>query len=451
MLIAGLRGKCSDTRFDVTPAAWLRLVKYLGQFDSDPSLARPGKLAGMHQLEIAIALTSGTARLLDNWPHNFHALLARARGAFPLTTSINQAFGSLYRAIYCDLDEPHFDFLRIAFEDYLHDHWFGLLGRRNRRLDPLTIAAHPQKSLHAMAKEVNTGKTIVRYLASAGVIRGSMVRHQSGRVTWAIPTDEMVRAKNCVDDGMSMRYAVAYLGISRHRVRELLDAGLLQVWVRRASGGSSNWLISRTSASYLASLGLMAQKIDHPASTCIELAKLLKTWRLRRDEFPALVRAIASMTIVPIGRSITTPGLGGVLLVVGEAHAWLDGYRATESTWMSVNCAAKMLGLKQQVAYELVARRLLVSETSQVGARKCCRIHKNAIEFFRLNFVSLAQIAIAHDKTARQMLATINVTPICGPLIDGARQYFYLRRDVESLLNGYPIFVSIPFQKGDMQ
>lgn len=418
-----------EGRATMRPTTWLRLVKYLGPFDADPLTRRPGQARGLHQLPVSLALASGAANLLADWPANFERLLTRIRAAAPSATHIAEAFGSLYHVLYHDLNEPALAFLREGFEAYLHDNWFGLLGRRNRRLRPETVARHPHRPAQAIAQAANTGKTAIRHLASAGVIRGRVIQHLSGRTTWAIPDGEASLAAACKADSLTLRQTAELLGIGRKRVRELIDAGLLRVWINPGRTGAAAWWLSRTDVDRLVGLASPTGQVDKMLD-CIELTTVLRTWRLQDGELPALVRALLSNELGIAGRAEANRGLGGLLFAVPLLRTWFDAHRAKKQSWMSVDCAASLLGLKQQVAYELVKRGLLVADLRD-GIR---RVHRDAVEVFRAAYVSLSDIARIHGKTPRQMLTQLVAKPVCGPTADGARQYFYKREDVEAAL-----------------
>lgn len=432
VLICGLRGERGKWPFDLDAGAWIRLVKYLGQFDAAPATAHPGQVAGLHEIEKAIALTTGAASLLADWPRGFHAFLVRQRAAFPSATHIGDAFGTLYRVLYRELATPDFDFLRLAFEEYLRENWFGLLGRRNRRLSPPTVARHPRKPLHAIAQEAGAGKAIVRHLARAGAIRADAVRHQSGRTTWSVPDEEALRVTTYVADRITVREASVLLAISRPRVRELIDAGMLDVRIQRTDARAATWLLSRSSVERLGRMWTISDASDNgTARPQILFSKLLRTWMLRTGEFPAMVSAIAAGVLRPLGRTQPKGGLGSVVLPEDEVHEWLRARRISVDTWVSIDAAAKLLGIKQQVAYELAARGMLAATVASDDAEGHRRVHRDAIDAFRRTYMSLAEIAKARGTSPRHILKLVTATPVCGPSVDGARQYFYHRADVE--------------------
>lgn len=415
---------------------WVRLVKRLGQLRSVSVRLRTGQMAGLRHLERAIKVADATAYVLAEWPTHFRDMLDSWRDNAPQAAGIGSAFGRVCRVLYRELSSPCFQFLRIAFEDYLHDNWFGLLGRRHRRLSRSTTANHPCKPARSIAEQAGTSKAVVRRLARAGVILGRESCQASGRVTWAIPEAEASRVSSCVEDRLNLRDAAYLLGLSRPRVRELIDAGLLQAWVKRSNAGASTWWLSRTSANELIDIWSCATDVgDGSDAIYVSLGSVLRTWQLQGDEFPALIRAIRAMELTAVRATSGRTGISALLLNANRAQAWLDRHRCSQSDWVSIDVAAGRLGLKQQVAYDIVARGLLPALEMGEGARRGRRVHPDGIQRFRNSYVALSEIAHVRGTSPRALRSTISATPVCGPAIDGARQYFYRRVDVADVLS----------------
>jgi len=421
---------CRRTRSNEEVLEWLRLVKYLGPFLADPWCRRPGQTGGLHRLPEAMALVEATAYLLDNWPMNFDALLHRVRSCEPRATHLAHAFGRLYRVLYRDLDGEVFDPLREAFERYLNEHWFGLLGRRNRRLQPCTVSGHPQQATKTVARDAGVGAAAVRHLEGSGSIITYSTRHVSGRVTRAVSTSEAVRIEGIRQDSVTLRHAAALLRISRQRVRELIDAGLVHAWIDRRQTRAATWWLSKADMARLAAIG-------EPTGTTgrgqgwIDLASVLKTWRLAGDEFASMARALVENELTARRLLCQPSGMGTIEMPISQLRNWRRAFREAHQISLSVDGAARRLGLKQQVAYELVARGMI--ECSVEG--RCRRISHKAIGDFRDTYISLAELANAYSMRPRRMVALLACRPTCGPGVDGARQYFYRRADLALALN----------------
>ena len=428
--LVGLHGRlqlgletCRRTGCNERVLEWLRLVKYLGPFLSDPWCRHPGQASGLHRLPEAMALVEATACLLDNWPLNFDALLHRARSCEPQTTHLAQAFGRLYRVLYRDLDGEAFDPLREQFEHHLNEHWFGLLGRRNRRLQTRTVSCHPQRATKAVARDAGVGAAAVRHLAGSGSIIAHTKQHASGRVTRVVSSSEAARVEELKRDSVTLRQAAVLLRIGRRRVRELIDAGLVHAWIDRRQTQAATWWLCKADMVRLASIG-------EPTGTTarcqgwIDLSTVLKTWRLASDEFASISRALLANELLARRPVCQPSGMGTIEMPIDQLCNWRRTFREEHQLSLSVDGAAKRLGIKQQVAYELVERGMIKSSVEG----RCRRISREAIGDFRDTYISLAELAASHSMRPRRMLASLACPPVCGPGIDGARQYFY-RRD----------------------
>ncbi|MNN77243.1 hypothetical protein D3C81_1936920 [compost metagenome] len=104
---------------------------------------------------------------------------------------------------------------------------------------------------------------------------------------------------------------------------------------------------------------------------------------------------------------------------------WLRS-RREKAGLVTVDGAAKLLGIKQQVAYDLVKVGLLKSETSPKGLV----IHPLSVEAFSNEYVSLSSLAKAMKTTPRKALPILGIVPATGPSVDGSRKYFFKRDDI---------------------
>ncbi|MEJ1979050.1 MAG: hypothetical protein WDN49_25915 [Acetobacteraceae bacterium] len=92
---------------------------------------------------------------------------------------------------------------------------------------------------------------------------------------------------------------------------------------------------------------------------------------------------------------------------------------------MSVDNAAHVLGVKQEVAYHFVRRNIL-----QGGSY----INGEALSAFQAEYVTGTEIAVKHGLRARWVsvkLVELGVEPVCAPQVDGCRQYLFRRADLE--------------------
>ena len=404
-------------------AAWHRLVRFLGQFTVESQPQRPGQVSGLHRVEVATALITNATCLLESWPTNFNRLLAAIQAREPTTLSLSRSFWPLYDVLYFDLKAPCFQFLRDAFEAYLHENWWGFVCNRNRSLRKETVESHPRLTFRDAAGQAGTSLAVVRHLVQGELIASVENELPSGRHIRSIHQREIERIGGLAQGAMTLSEVSGFLALPERRLRELVKAGVLLPIVSRFSAKSAAWLFSRDSVLSLSGLTGTSQ----PENEVVSIKQILRTWRLRRGEFVALFKAIENKELLP---ATTTPTpLGEVSLDLGRAQAWLRDFRISSDDWLSVDQAARILGLKQQVAYGLVARGFLPSTATRSTVRGITVANLRA---FNENYVSLAELARYQRHSPRWLLKEIDAVPVSGPSVDGYRQYFFLRSDLSA-------------------
>lgn len=79
---------------------------------------------------------------------------------------------------------------------------------------------------------------------------------------------------------------------------------------------------------------------------------IARYWHLRDGEFIALVRALLANQLKPVGKPDESVLLGNIQLDEQQTWQWLAEMRYADGASISVDQAAKRLGLKQQVVGE---------------------------------------------------------------------------------------------------
>lgn len=405
----------------LTASEWIRLAKYLGQFADSFHPRRPGQVANLHQLEVATALMRGLSHLLEDWPRNFHVVLASIHRTQQATPSLRRAFSPIYRVLYVELHAPCFQFLRDAFEFYLHENWWGLVCKRNRSLRPETVEHHPRLTFKDAAKQAGTSLALVRHLVQGDLIESMESPLPSGRHSRSIHQREVERLALIARSMLTLADVAELLQLPERRIRELVSAGIVFPSVSKSSTGSAAWGFSRESVYSLSAVVGRAS----PEAVAVSIKRILRTWRLRSSEFVALVKAVMSGQLCSTNE--TPSPFGAISLAEEETREWLRNLRLNAEGWLSVDAAARILELKQQVAYELVAKGLLPSARTTASLRQ---ISTNDLRCFQSNYVSLAELARDRQRSPRWLLKVLDAVPVSGPLVDGARQYIFRRADI---------------------
>lgn len=263
-------------------------------------------------------------------------------------------------------------------------------------------------------------------------------------MSWSISEAEAPTVATLMRDGINLREAAAYLGLPRRRVRELLDTGTVVPVIRAGPGLAPVWVISRAQLDTLtrdcAARSLPKRGIG--SDSVVTVGTVLRAWRLSIGEFPALLEAVRRGEIRCFSSGPDDFHFGRLFLERLSALRWHQQWQSQRSAQISIDAAARLLGVKQQVAYHLVKVKALGSEILGQGG-SIRRIPTTAIEAFRKTYVSLAQIARNRNTSPRAALASLAVRPAIGPTIDGCRQYFFLRSDLDLAREGQARIVTI--------
>jgi hypothetical protein len=209
-----------------------------------PASRRTGVTPNLQRLSAATDYIAKCASLISDWPMGFRTELDRLMGETKGTTSVRRTFHPLYRILYKNLAHEAFAFLRREFESYLAEHWRGVLDRRYRGLSEV-VRSHETLSATQICNQLSISRKRLRQLTTSGVLAGYTRYSPSGRTFFASDRATVREVKSKLCDTMSLRAAGREFGLSRSRVRVLLDAAVLSS-DGQSSGRNLRWKISRS-------------------------------------------------------------------------------------------------------------------------------------------------------------------------------------------------------------
>ncbi len=208
-------------------------------------------------------------------------------------------------------------------------------------------------------------------------------------------------------------------------MRELIDAGVLKPRFARSEQKSAAWMIPAAQLDALNGIAYRAPEKLEGGS--VSVRHVLQFWRLGSGEFAALVQALRDGELLVAGQAGVTTRLGDLCVPESDVRQWLKRWREQATEDFSVDQVACQLGLKQEVAYQLV-RSGLIPSTAVKGRGR--RVSADAVQGFREQYVSLAELARDAGKVPRRLLGELGAVPVSGPAVDGCRQYFFRGADI---------------------
>lgn len=164
----------------------------------------------------------------------------------------------------------------------------------------------------------------------------------------------------------------------------------------------------------------------------MKLGVVAKLMLGENDQFAQIVRAILAGNLLP---SRGADLFGDFEFCLGDIQDFLHQEAEINPSSMTVPELAKRLSVKQEVAYHLVRTGHIVSREVLAGRRRLRLIDLRALEIFEAQYqsgVNLAKSYGTSPKSLREILRGKGIHPAIGPDVDGCRQYFYRRSEIES-------------------
>lgn len=401
-----------------------RLSLLVGSYAAYPSLSKPRKVAIRSDVCVAARVLEAANIVMTDWPKGLDALIEKTIDADE--HHIQQHFGYLYRAIYRDLREAEFDFLRDALDDYIQRRWDGLVTSKNRwqsenlRQNPRYLSSKRTQQLTRVSRKK------CRAWVTQGKVDGLVRPIACGRRQVLIVANQLSVVRELADN-LNLSDAASILGLPKRRLRELLLAGVID---GHHDQRGCAWQIDEASPRVFVQQ-LQRVAIYKPSSgDCQSLESVLRHSMTADFTFVDFIRACLEGVI----RCYAAPNLK--LLDLKICKNSFDSWLATRSSGISVPEVAEYLNIKQEVAYHLVKKGLIHSQT---GGRTGSRVTVADIATFQRDFCLARDLALAWGVSPRTLIADLqkkNIVPVTGRDIDGCRQYVFLREDVEKC--GYP-------------
>lgn len=397
-----------------------KLIFYLGQFDLGVVPAKMRFRVEDRTVENDYLILKRAVKAISNWPRGFTQLV-RSIQPESTTNSLKKDFRSFYFVLYRSLKEPCYQFVRDVFEKYINSCWAGVISARNTSFSKSARQSHPRQTLAVVAKAAGIENATVSHLAKANLVPHNVVNFPTGRRSLSVDKNVLSSLESSQKDRLTLNEAALLLKIPRRRLRILLDNGVVKARLSPVIHQTASWHISKLEISLL-----LITPTQRSTSKSVSLNHILRYSRLTDHEFVGLVNSLIDGVLGSVGidRRIS---LGEVVLEKQGFQTWLHKFRSINTGTVSIDEAARKLGIKQQVAYELVRSGLLETVSCKADSR---RVALEALNKFQSEYVALAELARVNKCSPRAMKRFLSCCPVTGPEVDNNRQYFYRRSDL---------------------
>lgn len=402
-----------------------RLVRVLGAYGSSRHQRSPQKIVGADTMDVSWTISSVAGEILANWPAGFHAFLARQSNNMPAAAGrMPGVFGGVYRALYKGLQEPEFDWVRRAFEDFVAEHWTGAIGRRNRRLPEAVLARLAWLPASEAASMLGISSRRLEHLIESGQVTAKRRTSAAGREFVMVRRQDALSLLPDAKDDITLAAAASLLGLKRQRLGRLLTR-ICPAAIKLTLQGTP-WVIPRGWVDGWLSRVSAAPLISEPPPKAVPLDFLLRYGPLDDQAVADLLNDIAAGKVEPIGRLQQGTGVASLLL----DRKVVEAFRRSGQAGLSAPEAAERLGVKQEVVYALIRAGLLVAEQQSDGRRKAAFISESSLSLFCATYIFATEIARSlrtSPKAVARALSNEGVEPVAGPGLGNCRQVVYAR------------------------
>ena len=373
---------------------------------------------------VAGVVVAGMGALAD-WPGTLHGYLRRARateGGRRGRYGARKALGAFYG--WLGMMEP--GQVKSAVTAAARD-FVDLDPELSRRVHRSRLLSRPGGSrlvigLNEAAAILGVSGDGVKALMASGTL--PEVPSEGRGVPMLLPRGAVDELARQAASSLTLKGAAALLGISRTRVRRLVDAGVLTAQSPSKKAGGSTWSLCGKEVTALFGSAKPRRRGDR--GSCeqqVTFEHAAEVLRRGGVDFSGFVRMIVDGRLRVVG--VDAAARGFKRLRFDSAQLRSERQALATDPVLSVQAAAERLGLKWQVVRHLVDIGIVPAND--------CGITTVEMERFRTEYVSGAVLARQRKTSPRHlasMLAKLAILPVTGPGVDGGRQNFFRRSDL---------------------
>ena len=333
--------------------------------------------------------------------------------------------------VFKALKEKPFQELRHQFELWINAAWKGGIAKRNKRLTSILMKEAAWVPATVVCDYLGISHQRLELLIREGTIEGETHISEKGRKFVVVRRDNLDQVKAHIFSFIDMTTAAKLLGLQRRRMRKLLN--LLFVDAKKV-GASSNtpWAVSRLEVNKLLDLNAHLPSVSIPDENCIYLGHILRYWTWTNNDIAELIHSVHSEEISPVNKLDSQTGIAAWNFNLSELKNWKLKNQEGIGTWLTITQAAKLIGIKEQVAYELVKRGYLKAEVMPFQVKRGTRVKRIEVEAFNEKYIFATKISEVLGCSPRKAIINLkhmDIVAISGPTIDGMRQVIYLKSE----------------------
>jgi predicted site-specific integrase-resolvase len=377
----------------------------------------------------------------EAWPDNFYEFLDWIRESSNKQRQSSEShkdFGKFPYVLRSALRSPTFDFIRLAFEEYLKSRWDGgVLLRWALRLTRDTFHQRKFISQKVAIRRLRISERLLYRFIKTGLLK-VIIRSRRVNKQHLLEREEVEELRQQLELLLRAAEVSRRLGIGRVKVRDLVRQGCLRVCDKFSGSGYKDWRFTASSVDDL--LHAIENKVvESPAastSTPLSFRKALSKLTRFRVGVGEFVKALLDGEITPNGRCEKR---GFNRFTFSEQHLgeFSERYKlGLSEASITIAEAAKLIGVNPGTVYLYIRKGLLSSRTLHAGTLSRLTTTVEAVDRFNATYV--LAIGVARDigtstRFLNKCLTEEGIHPVVGRNVDGCAQYLYERSSLEKI------------------
>jgi len=386
-----------------------------------------GTIQGLHNCEDARNTLEDAAEALFAGRVGFINFLKRL---YSVGTQISH-FERFHHEFYRKYNTEFFSEFRSMIEEFINQNWEKPLTRRNSNFSEETIQQHPWIPLAAACREYDLPKSKLNKAFINGYIRYKKEIKEKRTLTYLYKPDIEDRFFR-IRDIITLKEARLILGLTKSQFSQMVEAGSFKLAISPKESGMGTWCFSFDEINIIKNK--LINKLNDSGGETWSFSRIMKSFGGKSENFLVkFVDAIKLERVKPASFDRKRSGYSSLNFSKQEFISWFE-LEKIDQELMSIPIFAKVLGINQQFAYELV--RYGYIEAFERDGKAGVWINKDALTNFREKYVLLSKLSKAiniQSKTLISYLASRDVYPLDINEINKLRQKIYLKEHMKNI------------------
>ncbi len=376
-------------------------------------------------------------KTLLNWPENFYKFLDvwRSRPGHNQSAILTDDFGWLFKDwIQVFWQFPPFDFVQVAFDDYVINKYPPSLSVLNCYGEGLKSrgVALPYCGIREAFKILEVKGIRFEELIRGGYLKVYSVQHIKNQEIRFFLKRDLLALRARLDKGLSMYEAMALLGAPRNLVADLVRVGLLKAMLNPQAKDTANWLFERKAIQTC-----LKELNKHVKESIVSNTQLIQMTTACRQSTTSVIEMVMGICAGKLnayyGSKNTDKAFNNVYVGLYELKVFADAQKASASL-ICREAAAKRLKVKTKTLDKWV-KTGLIQYVQVRGRRKY--LSRVDVDNFWSRYIRCKDVVLIFNITYDALLAGIRrklLTPATTYVTSGYRRIIFERALVEQEL-----------------